>query len=541
MTIANALQLELDEATCVLSAAYAPTGENDTLPTWDTLVAAVQARGWPATVLDQISAIVFIEQCRDTAGPVEACIGEVRNGTFELEVAEDRMSAQLSLRAPKGGKPVGEPDLLAGLQAHGIVHGLIPGALRQALERGACEALEIARGTPPQAGEPARFENLLDALKTRLSEDDENAIIDYRNLGNLTLVSAGTPLMRRTPATPGQPGTDVLGGPVAPPAVADPPFAPKLNGVEIDPEDPGLLRAAIAGSPMLVQHGATVNSLVEVPAVDLSSGNIDFEGTLRVKGDITAGMHVRVSGDVVVNGTIEAAHVEAGGNVTVNGGIIGSAEGVADSRGGSRIARIVSGGSVKARFIDNAEVRAEKNVAAEREIRQSTVTAGETITVGPPGSQQGVITGGVAHAYKSVHAGTLGSMAGMPTVVRAGLNPHANAKRAALETRTRELEEEKAKLEKLILFLHNNPAKNVNNMSERARQTHAKISADLVELQAEDARLAKELQPLETAMIVASRRFFGGVTLHLGVKVTEFLEDQVGGKAVLEQGELAIR
>ncbi|KDE00588.1 hypothetical protein L535_4367, partial [Bordetella bronchiseptica SBL-F6116] len=97
MTIANALQLELDEATCVLSAAYAPTGENDTLPTWDTLVAAVQARGWPATVLDQISAIVFIEQCRDTAGPVEACIGEVRNGTFELEVAEDRMSAQLSL------------------------------------------------------------------------------------------------------------------------------------------------------------------------------------------------------------------------------------------------------------------------------------------------------------------------------------------------------------------------------------------------------------------------------------------------------------
>lgn len=421
------------------------------------------------------------------------------------------------------------------------MHGLIPEALRQALERGACEALEIARGTLPEAGEPARFESLLDALKTRLSEDDENAIIDYRNLGDLTLVSAGTPLMRRIPATPGQPGTNVLGGPVAPPAVADPPFAPKLNGVEVDPEDPGLLRAAIAGSPMLVQHGATVNSLVEVPAVDLSSGNIDFEGTLRVKGDITAGMHVRVSGDVVVNGTIEAAHVEAGGNVTVNGGIIGSAEGVADSRGGSRMARIVSGGSVKARFIDNAQVRAEKNVAAEREIRQSTVTAGETITVGPPGSQQGVITGGTAHAYKSVHAGTLGSMAGIPTVVRAGLNPHANAKRAALETRARELEEEKAKLEKLILFLHNNPAKNVNNMSERARQTHAKISADLVELQAEDARLAKELQPLETAMIVASRRFFGGVTLHLGVKVTEFLEDQVGGKAVLEQGELAIR
>ena len=60
-----------------------------------------------------------------------------------------------------------------------------------------------------------------------------------------------------------------------------------------------------------------VNPVVEVDAVDLTTGNINFEGSLQVRGDISATMEVRVTGDVVVNGTMEAALVEAGGNVTV--------------------------------------------------------------------------------------------------------------------------------------------------------------------------------------------------------------------------------
>src|SRR5690606_27052806 len=102
--------------------------------------------------------------------------------------------------------------------------------------------------------------------------------------------------------------------------------------------------------------------------------------------------------------------------------------------GGSRAAHIQCQGSVKARFIEHALVHAGQQVMAEREIRHSRVLAGHSVMVGPPGSQQGVITGGETCALHAVRAGTLGSMAAVPTIVRVGLDPHAQARRAVLRT-----------------------------------------------------------------------------------------------------------
>ncbi len=53
----------------------------------------------------------------------------------------------------------------------------------------------------------------------------------------------------------------------------------------------------------------------------------------------------------------------------------------------SRAARITCAGTVKARFIGNAEVDAAKNVAVEREVRQSHVIAGESVLVASPGTR----------------------------------------------------------------------------------------------------------------------------------------------------------
>lgn len=58
-----------------------------------------------------------------------------------------------------------------------------------------------------------------------------------------------------------------------------------------------------------------------------------------------------------------------------------------------------------------------------------------------------MITGGEIHATKSVNAGTIGSLAAVPTLVCVGLHPHAEAKRAALLQRRNSLQDEKGKLE----------------------------------------------------------------------------------------------
>ncbi|WP_144632622.1 DUF342 domain-containing protein [Bordetella genomosp. 13] len=543
MPAENPIQLVVDEASQVLSAIYQPDGDNPVPPTRQALAAAVQAQGWGLEVLDEELVASFLNACHDADGAVRLAIGAIIvHGSFELDVTPDLMSALLTLKPPRGGNPVTEDDVRNALKASGIIAGILDLTLRDLIAQGECENVVIAEGKYPVPGRQGHFESLLESLTVRQREDDEDAIIDYREMGNLTLVVPGEPLMRRIPSTPGEPGHNVLGRPIEPPPLPDVPFAPNLTGVETDPDDPDLLLAAIAGVPMVVAQGVQVNSLVEVDAVDLTSGNIEFDGTLRVKGDITMGMLVRVTGDVVVNGTIEAAHVHAGGNITVNGGIVGMADAFArDNRGNSRQAHISCGGTVKARFLSNAEVSAGKNVAVEREVRQCTISAGESVLVGPPGSQQGTVTGGQVQALKSVQSGTLGSMAASPTEVRVGLDPHATAKRAALADERRDLDDKKDKLEKLVLFLKANPHKNVNGVGDRAANTLHQVLAGLTDLQAREEQLNRDLLPLQTATITAKKRFYGGVKLYIANRRMEFIEDQIGGRAGLENGEIVIR
>ncbi|AUT45882.1 DUF342 domain-containing protein [Achromobacter sp. AONIH1] len=577
----NTLQLLLDANTHVLTAIYTPpparpapvaaetaetalpAGESDAnedadasdedaeragdaalasdLPNWDSLAAAAAEQGWTTEALDNHAVIAFIDMCRDAVAPVQGTIGKVQDGSYELELSADRMAAMITLLPPKGGRPVALQTVRQALADQGIVHGLLETELAEAVEQGRTGTLLVAQGTPPTRGTPTRFESLLDRLKPRAQEIDELAQVDYRDLGSLLLVTPGTPLMRRIPPLPGIDGRDVLGQPVLPDEMADTQFSSDMSGVEIDPDDPLLLRAAIAGSPKLINQGVQVNPVVEVDAVDLTTGNINFEGSLQVRGDISATMEVRVTGDVVVNGTMEAALVEAGGNVTVKGGIIGMAEAMQDASGPARTAHIVCGGELKARFIENAIISAGQNVEVEREIRQCSIAAGGAVNVGAANAQQTAIMGGQIRALQAVRAGTIGSPAGVPTLVQAGLDPHADIKRTALTRKRVKMNEEKAKLEQLLLFLHSHPERATGDVVDRARNTHAKLGRDLVSLEEEEAQLVRDLQPIHTASITASRRYCSGVKIQIGNKMQEFLEDQVGGKAALEAGEIVIR
>ena len=328
------------------------------------------------------------------------------------------------------------------LADQGIVHGLLETELAEAVEQGRTGTLLVAQGTPPTRGTPTRFESLLDRLAARPGN---------RRTGTGGLPRPGQPAAGHAghaahaphSPLPGIDGRDVLGQPVLPDEMADTQFSSDMSGVEIDPDDPLLLRAAIAGSPKLINQGVQVNPVVEVDAVDLTTGNINFEGSLQVRGDISATMEVRVTGDVVVNGTMEAALVEAGGNVTVKGGIIGMAEAMQDASGPARTAHIVCGGELKARFIENAIISAGQNVEVEREIRQCSIAAGGAVNVGAANAQQTAIMGGQIRALQAVRAGTIGSPAGVPTLVQAGLDPHADIKRTALTRKRVKMNEER--------------------------------------------------------------------------------------------------
>ncbi len=527
-TMATAPEFSLDCVDQHIVARYEPAPEAAP-PGKAELRTALAAKGWDAAVIDEMAVMAFFERCQAATEAVQAEIGEVRDGSVTVEVDSDGMAAWLTLVPPRGGKAVSAAEVREAIVDRGVAHGLKVEALKSAVAAGRCDSLQIACGEPPAPGTRTRFINLLDEAAPAALTEDDNSIVDYRNMGKLELVSTGTALMRRIPAVQGLPGKDVLGRPVPPVPVADPPFASGLVGVEIDPGNAELLRATIDGAPSFLDKGVNVKSLVDVAEVGLDSGNIAFDGTLHVKGDVRAGMKVQVGGDLVVAGTVEAAEIVAGGNVTVKGGIIGKA-------GSTDTASIRCRGSVQARFIEAAHIVADGNVQAERGIHQSDVSSGDSILVG----NNGVIGGGRVSALHSIRAGSLGLPAGIPTLLQAGTQPALLAERDDIERQRKAKLDEFGKLLQIVTFCEQHPEKANPETLDKARRTLGKLRGEQRELDGRLADIQDRLTVAAGALIEATRHIHPGVQLQIGQRRLVVDEERRGGKAVLKGMQVVI-
>lgn len=567
MTFDSALQLSLGEPAGALHASFQPQPLMP-VPDRPALMAALAAHGWRGARLDEAAVAAFLAACAqairalepdaalpadegDEVGgteavpplqpppPVEAVIGAVLDGEFTLDIPPDSLAVQLTLVPPQGGRPVAVEAVRQALAQRGVTVPLLPGVLDSAVSAGACERTVIAAGHAAIPGKPVRFIDLTGAVKRNVADD--NSRVDLRDLGTLVLVSPGNPLMRRLPPEPGVDGVDVFGRTLPAPPVQDLRFGGDLGGAAIDPADADLLVAAIAGAPHVGPQGVSVSPVVEVKSVDLHSGNVAFDGTLQVAGDIRSGMSVRVTGDVLVKGTIEAARVEAGGDVVVQGGIIGKAETVHATYGGAVDTAVIRcQGKLQARFIENAVVQAGTDVVVASGIRHSDVAAGASVLVGPPRSGQGSISGGRTRALASVSTAMLGAPAGTATTVQVGLNPFADQQKAELEEQRRKILEEQAKLQQLAAFFAKHPERAVGDIREKARATMYKINRDLFELDAEIAKLTEQMKPSDEAVIAVGRRIHGGVTMQVGHKILKVMEDKTGGQVRVVDDRISV-
>jgi len=465
---------------------------------------------------------------------VEATIGQTLDGGFRLIISPDKMTVQMNLWPAQGGRAVTANDVREAARRIGVDIALNESALQDALMWGQGEGVVIAEGQPARPGTPAAFESLLDGLRPTFAEADDKARIDFRTLGTLLIVNPGQALMRRIPARQGWPGVNVLGQPIPVPHLPDPGFARGLAGVQFDERDPDVLCAAIAGSPVVVHHGVNVMPVIEIDAVDLSTGNIEFDGALRVRGDIRRNMSVQVSGDVIVQGTVEAASIQAGGNVTVEGGIIGKGDGQ------SLLGRVICQGTVQARFVNHARISAGGDVLVEREIVNSEVLAGGKVTVGMPGATHGGIAGGRCCAMTLVRAPRLGTPGGIVTHVQVGLDPHAESHRARLNAEREKLQAERAKIEQLIAFLKANPTRAAGGLGERSQTTYFKILEELAALDLEASHVAKNLVNTNGVAIEAGQCLYSGVTLQIAHCRAEMLDNYGRSRAIWHDDKVIV-
>ncbi|HUX65406.1 FapA family protein [Sulfuricella sp.] len=470
----------------------------------------------------------------------EITIGEVRDGEVQVHLDASKMAAYLHISQPFGGAPVTREQVGSAIERAGVVFGLDHEAVEQSIQAGRADNVLIAKGRPPVHGEDGRLESLIPSMKERRPRIDEHDLADYRNLGEVLVVHMGETLVRRVPATPGEAGETLLGQEIPTIPGKEVMFAPGLTGVVPDTSDPDVLVAAITGQPVQVKNGVIVEPTYAASRVDLSTGNIVFDGTVKVQGDVQAGMTIRATGDIHVAGTVEAstqgeATLEAGGDIVVQGGVIGRVD---SGDGESYVSRIHCKGSFTARFVQNVHIFAEGSIYVDDTAMQSELSAANQVVVGKEGSGKGRIIGGLIQATLLVKAQVIGSPSLTRTVVEVGFHPKMNDRLRLLVSEREEWDKKLEDVQRVLAFSKLNPGRLSEETLQKAEKTLVAAQARIAELQDEHEVLNGQLQLADKGRVVVEKILFEGVEVMSGGQRYKAVAERGAGVFCLREGEL---
>lgn len=487
----------------------------------------------PAAALDSVV------QSANNGQEGDFTLAERRDAQVAWRISEDRQTVYLTLSPARGGRAASRAFFQEELTRLGIDPRCVKAeALEKALAEGQFEELAVAHGIKPKLGRDTQFEPLINISEDLPLREDEKGRVDMRQTHEFIVVEPGTPLMRRKAATPGRPGLDVLGQEIPAKAGQELAYSKSCEGVEPDPQDPDVLRARIKGHPVLIPQGIKVDPTLRLKEVNLNTGNVDFDGSVEVAGDVTSGFVVKATGDILVRGTVEKADIRAGKNLTIQGGVVGEDLGL-DSQGRPIVrTRLRAGANLSAAFASLAEVSAGRDLSLREYSMHARIVAGRDLLLGQP-SGKGCLIGGRAQAGRAVLANSIGSEASVATEVSAGRAPQ---KRRLLARLRQELALCEQNQDKLLTGLEAARAQNDKTPSSdkltRVQQTLDSLRKRQDRLKRLIERQVKRYSSKETASVEVKRQLYANVGITIEGTRHSYQQDLGPRKLVRAGAEL---
>jgi len=259
----------------------------------------------------------------------------------------------------------------------------------------------VARGLAPRPGDITYLHPLY--LEKTLEETDN--VIDLRSAQNKRVVETGDPIAEIR-FRDGKSGMDVFGRPLH--ATIKQTSYTISPGPGVERRDDGRFYALLRGMPKIERHIVScLNVYVHRGDVNLKTGDINFDGTVEVKGNIDNGARVYAKGDLIVRGGIGRSRIRCGGDLSVSKGIVTSREGM-----------VHAGGDVNALFIENSRILVEGMLEVEQSIINSDCKVAGEIVI--RNLTKGLIGGGVVVSETGIRTHDLGFADGEKTICRVG-------------------------------------------------------------------------------------------------------------------------
>jgi uncharacterized protein len=432
----------------------------------------------------------------------EYLVAEQKDCRIEIHISPDRLQAFVEISPAFGGTPLTEALFRQALEERGIFFGISEERMRRILQEGGCERELIAEGKGPVQGENASFKQLVQESEHKgVPQERTDGRVDYKDLGLFVSVKPGTPLLKRIPPTMGIPGTGVDGSAIPAPQTKDrlPHPGP---GTALSEDDADVIVATRAGQPSFFENSARVDPTLEVESVNPSTGNIDFDGNVIVRGSVEPGFTVKAGQDLTILDTAEGADLIAGNNLVLLTGVYG--------RGRTTI---TAGGNLEARFLSDCTIHCGGNIEVSDLIAHCTVECGGMLQVGKHGGK-GQISGGKILALREVQAQILGSVSEALTVVEVGPSLALIHRQLKVDEEIVALEQELGNVEKELISIEISPAGR-EHLGVALQEKGAAVFQKLGERKREKEVIQEKMEASSRGRIRAAE-VYRGVVLSIG-------------------------
>jgi len=429
-----------------------------------------------------------------------------------------KMSAHLRFVKPEEDFACTEESLRQFLNDQNVRFGLIDEAIGRFVASPASyffEEMEVARGIPAVDGQNGYIEFMFEKEDEARPMEREDGRVDYKELIRLKNVGKGQLLARRHPSRPGTPGTGVTGEEIA--------FKPgkearfKIGKNVVTDENHTSLYATIEGMVSRTDNGKiNVFTVYEVHGdVDYSSGNVDFVGTVVIRGSVLPGFRVKAAGDIRVQGGVEGAELYADGSIEITGGVIGYHKGI-----------VKAGMNVKSSFIQDGNVEAGEDIIVSQSIMHSEVRAGKNVICS---GTKGLIVGGHIQAGEGVIARTIGNTMATATAIEVGVLPNLRNELADLHKRMRETADNMQKTTQALGLLDQMALAGTlgaDKLALRAKLSVTKRQQDQERSHCKERIFEIEhiLEDTGRARVVVNDTIYGGAKIVIG-RYTKFMKE----------------
>jgi uncharacterized protein (DUF342 family) len=440
------------------------------------------------------------------------------NQLVNIEITDDKLTARLKFVQDDTDFQCTVGDLEQLLKQNGVKFGIqfnTLSAIATETRKFAYNQVTVANGIPATEGKAGQIRILFEMEDDKKPAISEDGIINYREVINLNNVRKGQLIAERIPAEEGTDGRSVTGELIPGKKGKEVRFKVGKN-VVIDQEQLRMYAAMDGLITKTDKEKINVFPIYEVNGdVDYNIGNIDFVGTVVIRGNVLTGFRIRAAGDIRIVGGVEGAELFADGSIDISAGILGFNKGLVKAKM-----------NVKSSFIQDANVEAGQEVIVSQSIMHSNVRAGKNVIC--QGSK-GLIVGGVIQAGEQVKARVIGNSTSTATILEVGVLPELRNELVELRAKIKEHTENAEKTNKALVLLDQlalagqlSPDKQL--MRSRLSSTKKQSLDELNELKDRILEIEKSLEDTTTSKVEITGTIFGGSKIVIG-RYTRFIKD----------------